>query len=222
MNATKIERYDFASLSVSSVLAEAAKTLGYGFEPALRGTLLEALRKLEIAPLNRDAVEKYKSSKEKNGWYSGTKVWLGMIASLISVVALTWFIDHKFANWDQFSFPNFLVIGLSLGIVVFSIITLWFTFSDDAIIGEGTRYVRNWTVNSLHGYSNFVPEHVLSKALEIKKEVPEAKFLVYDLMEHSETYKRPRRDPDPFLEVVLREERYYIEVWDERDFEKLI
>jgi hypothetical protein len=79
----------------------------------------------------------------------------------------------------------------------------------------GHRLVREWKTAYLEQYSGNVPEHALQKALEIKRAVPAVRFLVeylQDSMEHS--------DPDPFLVAVLGNERYYIEVWDEKEYER--
>jgi hypothetical protein len=56
-----------------------------------------------------------------------------------------------------------------------------------------------------------VPEFALSKAIEIKERLPKAEFYVDEL-------KAVKRY-DPFLVVVCGRERFYIDVWDERNFE---
>jgi hypothetical protein len=55
-----------------------------------------------------------------------------------------------------------------------------------------------------------VPPFVLRKAIQIARACPEVKFTVEALEE----------DPDPFLLASLNGDTYYIEVWDEPDFEK--
>lgn len=54
-----------------------------------------------------------------------------------------------------------------------------------------------------------VPEFVLRKAIEIKRASPDVKLFVDTLDD----------DPDPFLVAVLGKEYYYVEVWDESEFE---
>jgi len=54
-----------------------------------------------------------------------------------------------------------------------------------------------------------IPEYALLKAVQIKKEMPAVKFYVESL----------QADPDPFLYAEYNGERYYIEVWDEPEFE---
>lgn len=62
-------------------------------------------------------------------------------------------------------------------------------------------------------YRGEVPEFVLNKALQIKKEMPQANFHVWDMQSFQ----------DPFLSVSFGEfphqESYFIEVWDEPKFE---
>jgi hypothetical protein len=59
-----------------------------------------------------------------------------------------------------------------------------------------------------------VPEFVSAKAREIASLVPEANFTVEQLQSE-------RRNYDPFLIVSYADESYYIEVWDESEFERL-
>jgi hypothetical protein len=66
-----------------------------------------------------------------------------------------------------------------------------------------------WERTALDSYKAPVPEFVLSKALQIKEELPDAQFFVDSCRFH----------PDPFLAVKLGNEMFYIEVWDEPEFE---
>ena len=58
-----------------------------------------------------------------------------------------------------------------------------------------------------------VPEFVKAKAAEITTHLPGATFTVEEL-------RSERRAYDPFLIVSYGEESYYIEVWEEREFER--
>ena len=58
-----------------------------------------------------------------------------------------------------------------------------------------------------------VPEFVRAKAAEIATHLPEATFTVEEL-------RSERRAYDPFLIVSYGEESYYIEVWEEQEFER--
>lgn len=69
-----------------------------------------------------------------------------------------------------------------------------------------------WQIVPLKGYNLPIPEYVLAKALDIKEALPTAEFLVDELVV-GEKYV------DPFLIVKDGIEHYYIEVWDEPEFE---
>lgn len=80
--------------------------------------------------------------------------------------------------------------------------------------------VASWKVYRLDQYSKPVPEYVLEKALQIKRECPAAGFQIEEL----DVVK------DPFLIVtgpgelrgsIVIPQRYHIEVWDEAEFESL-
>jgi hypothetical protein len=58
-----------------------------------------------------------------------------------------------------------------------------------------------------------VPEFVKAKAREIANLLPDATFTVEQLRSEKNTY-------DPFLIVSYADERYYVEVWEEPEFER--
>lgn len=87
--------------------------------------------------------------------------------------------------------------------------------------GYGTRKVHSWVQTDIRSYDGSIPEFVLSKALEIKKEVPSALFYISQLTETWEHgVASPRRMIDPFLIVGSQDglEWYYIDVWDEKEY----
>ena len=61
-------------------------------------------------------------------------------------------------------------------------------------------------------YTRQIPEHILSRAIEIKRELPDAEFHVLSI----------ERDPDPFLIVELGDFRewFFVGVWAEPRFER--
>lgn len=59
-------------------------------------------------------------------------------------------------------------------------------------------------------FASDVPAFVLRKAIQIKLAAPECKLFVETLANH----------PDPFLVVKQGNEEYYVEVWDEKEFEE--
>ena len=72
------------------------------------------------------------------------------------------------------------------------------------------RFFSYWTSVELTKYHDPIPEFVLAKAIQIKKEFPEAEFFIQSL----------EGDPDPFLLVKDGyNDHAYIEVWAEPKFE---
>jgi hypothetical protein len=71
--------------------------------------------------------------------------------------------------------------------------------------GNGYHY---WSKRLISAASN-VPPFVLRKAIQIKLACPKVKLYVEGLENH----------PDPFLIATLDREEFYIDVWDEKDFE---
>lgn len=83
-------------------------------------------------------------------------------------------------------------------------------------------YMPSWNEREIERYHEEIPEFVLNKAVQIKKELPEAQLFV-EYLEESQ---------DPFLVVKTQKEvdhgswksnedieSYYIEVWNEPKFE---
>ncbi len=70
-----------------------------------------------------------------------------------------------------------------------------------------------WRSTDLRGYTRPVPDFILSKAVQIKEAMPEAHFEVEEMV------AQKRRIIDPFLTVEYEGEKYWIEVWDEPEYE---
>jgi len=74
-----------------------------------------------------------------------------------------------------------------------------------------------WASVEIGKYAQPIPEFVLNKAIQIKREIPEAVILIESLEDY----------PDPFLVVAIKDPRYsclfaethYVEVWAEPKFE---
>lgn len=79
------------------------------------------------------------------------------------------------------------------------------------LFGTGSYARAQWRSVPLRRYDGEVPAFALSHALEIKERVPNAEFEVEEL--------RVEKRYDPFLLVSLGRERFYIDVWDEAEFE---
>jgi len=226
---SEIERVQFRTDETTQLLGEqASSVLGYNkLLKATGSTLRGALCKLEIPPLVTSKVEAYKLSKEKFGVWSGHK-WavfhFGLCFALALILSCSLPVSH---NYPDFSFWGvvgdvFNVLSIA-GIVCFQIAAWVYTFNGDL---RGWRKNKKWQTYSLKGYPGAVPEFVLSKALQIKALLPEAEFQIDQLVvEREQTIVQ--RDPDPFLIVSLStyngrsvdKESYYIEVWDEKEYE---
>jgi hypothetical protein len=81
-----------------------------------------------------------------------------------------------------------------------------------ASLGGGHRYVAQWRTLRIEYYKEPIPEFVLRKAVDIKKRIPEV-CLNVDFLEIG------FKSADPFLQARFGTEDYYIEVWDEPEFE---
>jgi hypothetical protein len=75
-----------------------------------------------------------------------------------------------------------------------------------------TSFVRvSWRCTKLAKFKGEIPEFALSRAVEIKERLPKARFYVEELT--------VEKRYDPFLIVACGRERFYIDVWDEAEFE---
>ena len=69
-----------------------------------------------------------------------------------------------------------------------------------------------WRATELSKYKKAVPSYVLHTALRVHDKMPDAKFMVDELVVETRT-------PDPFLFVQIgTKTRYYLDVWDEPSF----
>lgn len=73
----------------------------------------------------------------------------------------------------------------------------------------GTMSSPEWKRVTLRGYPKPVPQHVLSRALDIFERSPAVVFWIEEIA------------GDPFLIADLDDEQFYIEVWDEQGFDQL-
>jgi hypothetical protein len=78
----------------------------------------------------------------------------------------------------------------------------------------GSRVNADWRLVDLRKYDGYVPEFAISRSVEIKQHLPAAQFYIDEL--------RVDKRYDPFLVVSCGAERFYIDVWDEPEFERAI
>ncbi|MEK7537064.1 MAG: hypothetical protein AAB584_01280 [Patescibacteria group bacterium] len=75
-----------------------------------------------------------------------------------------------------------------------------------------------WRRVEIERYNAKIPEYVLRKAIQVKQALPEGKLWIYALSPHS--IENPLFRGDPFLELQAGKKRFFLEVWDEREFEE--
>lgn len=229
MKATAIPRIKFTKDvtlldSRQKLAVDAKEKLGYGVLAkaiAIPGALLYNLNKLGINPLDARAVKKYQASKEKKGMWSGTKQFI--ISLSISTVAIAAFVAGMVGGWPYsrdivWTPPHYaintvnLIVALVFGVRAFAMVV-------NERIGHGNRKLIYWQTAAITNYPGIIPEFVLSKALEIKEALPKTEFTIEYLSRSDEHNPYVERLPDPFLIAHLDNERYYIEVWDEKEYE---
>jgi hypothetical protein len=183
----------------------------------LGGTSLrKALYDLGIAPLDPDQVAKYQASKtyHQHRVYSGAENVFGVLAivgALIAAYALCF--GPMFLLRGEV-WPPMRVVILSGGVTMM-------------IGGIIARYVadevpyesKTWQKKSLGDYGlTEIPDFVLERAVLVKEACPDAKLYVETLV--SDRYSVTLRDP--FLIAVQNGERYFLDVWDEPQFERTV
>jgi hypothetical protein len=188
---------------------EAAKLLGYAkLKKTLAaekgiGELASVLNRLDIQPLSRESVERYKAEEPDAAELSDAPeffrrhrklarifLWLIPVWGVLSVIGIA-------AGW---------LISWQLGVVSLASILLLLTKGcefDDSL----AAMFPTWERVPLPEYQDDVPLHVLEKAIAIKKQLAAAEFYV------------EQRAKDPFLIVKCDEDEYYVEVWQEARFE---
>jgi hypothetical protein len=228
MDTSVIQKINSVSDLRRELAAKAAEKLGYSRMKLAMNTgrpLLAALIGLGITPFSQASVEEYKASKERTGIYSGTKEWIAILcASIVSAPLALFMWTRQFfllGHMDAFQTVLYVAacVAVSITAVVFTLVTI---FNADNLLGHGHRTVSSWETQWLNYFPGDIPDHVLSKALEIKESVPAAGLKIEYLSTRMEHNPAPAPDPDPFLVVSLDGESYYVDVWDEKKYEETL
>ena len=219
------------------VLTKASKMFGYAADTFNAvGPLAKVLVDLGIAPLDTVAVQLYMKSKEKK-WCRRYDAWFRTLLVAGPVVAL---LGALFSESCLHASADTLGATVAIGVIVTAITLLvlnLFIFERNPF--STVEYTHSWAQYVLgrtrydtglqrrkfgyaeavyvEPYTRYVPVHVLNIAVSVKTAVPEAVLYVHELQQTQMEIPKPL--PDPFLEVRLDSERYYIAVWDEREFE---
>lgn len=235
MNATEIRRITADDLehpkSMRADLAmEASRKLGYNkmsLGLTTKAPLMDVLIELDILPLKKSIVEKYKKSKETTSMWSGHvhAIWCLLTSCVICAPIFCKLLTMAFVEPGYtFSFVATIVGTVVVGLfgIIALICGLVFAISRDE---RGSRTLWRWATAPLTGTSMFVPEFALRKAIQIKDAYPQATFHIEYLQPKEECTVRSAHLSwidlllDPFLVVSDSHESYYIDVWDEKEFE---
>jgi hypothetical protein len=228
MNATDIRRVTTADLEHpksprAELAVQASEKLGYtrlANCTVTNAPLMEAMVNLDILPLKTSDVERYKKSKERDGMWSGHK--MAIVAACSFAICVPVFSKLIVLTTTGTYSPIYVmtIIGMILTAllgVLSLILGLVHALDENQ---KGKKTIWRWQTASLVSYGGIVPDFVLNKALQIRDAYPDAQFMVTYLAEREEKEPKTLRvDPDPFLVVFNGKETYYLDVWDERDFE---
>lgn len=208
MTHTDIRRMEISDVDLAlakertELAAKADKLLGYR-NLRTGNHLIDKLHELGINPLNKTDVRDYMRSKEKKFVRTSTKVYATWVALIVGL---------------GYSAAHFHNEGCGIAAVFLGLVLLFLglpALADGA--ATSPKRWREWRETSLGSYNSQVPEHIVYKAVQIKEVCPTASFVVHHLVDCVE--ERPARmTSDPFLEVRLGNESYFIDVWDEKDF----
>lgn len=224
MLAEGIRKTSFETLSLNTertkLAQEARDVLGYkrlALATCTPGALLYQMRELDINPLDTNDVEAYKTSKEKVGMWSNRKKmwawwWVFLITTPLCIAAIRTLLRRS----DS---PMHVIEICAFGLTIF--VTFFYACCNVEHNRTGKRRITKWYTINIKDYNGFIPEHVISKAVQIGRALPSARFEVDYLGTTTEEKEKPQPDPDPFLKVTLSTtgECYYLDVWQEREFE---
>jgi hypothetical protein len=221
---SKLPRVKFTHASTSeldgeraSLAKQAQSVLGYGkLAQALcqQDSLSYALRKLGIEPLVPSSVEIYKARKTRPGMWSGKKIGMAYVASALTGASVVARIMESI-NWAGPTVANILTIA-GLAVMAIILIAGLICLLDSSY--RGSRKTYSWRLLDIGSYAGNIPEFALDKAVRIKQECPEVTLMIELLYENTE--HAPTRDP--FLVANLGGETFYIDVWDEKEYEAVL
>lgn len=201
----KFDEYTVALAEQTAEMREGLKKVGYTVPlPCAAGPLMRTLIKLGMEPLNTNQVEQYKQSKCKK--YISSRNRFKLISYTICTAVSTWLYLWMTDPYGRYIAPVIL-FGISIA-----------ACTGVASDMTNKKVSRKWSRCEISRYNQLIPAHILSKVLEINKALPDASFHVDCLVKEVE-YEVPIRLQDPFLLVTLGQESFYLDVWEEPEFE---
>lgn len=202
MKATEIRRVPVVTDGIAQLSADVAakaKTMFSYVQPYTPNSLGSLLKKVEIEPFNIADVARYKTSKVSRTISNIAWMWMALFVA-IATTFIALLVTHA-ASW---------VYGVSSISVVVSLCICGIISDQKAT----RRKVSEWRREPIQ-YFGYIPEFALAKAIQLRELNPSVQFQVDYLDTHEQvTY------PDPFLVAILGKEEYYIDVWDEPEFER--
>lgn len=161
------------------------------------------LMKLGITPLQPGAVQEYKTRTANRAQLMANKgrnlaiLWAIMGAPVCVGIGIR-LSQHDSARTAA------LLVGLAI-----LTIGCWIGLS------ETEKIEMRWVNTPVNQWTHPLPDFVMATAIRVKAEtgnIPRVEYL--------EARRSERRDPDPFLFVEVEGTVVYLEVWDEREFER--
>jgi hypothetical protein len=191
----------------------------------------EAFQQVGIQPYTNDSAEEYKRAKIRK---LSRKYWLRNFANSKTG-------DTTMSNGGVIGVVSLvLVLGLAMGVFCFAPPEHWvqagriivpvlfllspvglFTWWGLALVRSRTlrtRYCFEWYHTAVEDYSQLIPDFALAHAVALKQVLPDARFGV-NWLRQEDVYHPRLAIVDPFLTMVVGENCYYVDVWDEKDFE---
>jgi hypothetical protein len=222
---------DVAAEMRGDVIARANKEFNYvGDSFGAAGPLAKTLVECGIKVLKTDDVRAYMVSKTSLVEFDPIRRERGLMCllGLSVVVAVNVGVKMSEAPTDYSPEVAAIVSAIAL-VVVFFISYMMADFrkldqrwgDKHAKVSIETKWVQ-YSFGAKGGgraasYRGYIPVHILNEALSVRSKLTSAEFSIYELTREEREVPRPL--PDPFMEVSLGAERYFIAVWDEREFE---
>lgn len=191
--------------------------------------------KLGIEPYSRKTVERYKAKKvhqaDRKYWlrnyvnsewghnamfYSGL---YGVTVGVVDVIVQAATSETNKIPFGQYHPQIFYSILCSC---VLAIAYWWTSAAIRNLVLDKRMFRHRWEPTNLFYYPNLVPDFALSHAVELAHaaSISKDQFFVERLVVNATDANRLSFDPDPFLTVRHAGQVFYLDVWDERDFER--
>jgi hypothetical protein len=147
-------------------------------------------------------------------WIAAGFTWL-----LVGLFSIAYFFGPEDHTWQQF-FRS----PLSWAWAVELTLTAWAGTISYARNKMAYKHRGEWLRESIKDYRKPIPEYALHTMVGLKKQLPQANFMVDHLEAEASLLERSYSPPkvysgDPFLAMQYGSQTYYLEVWDEAKFE---